>query len=147
MNSISVGSGTNIQDNALVHVAKSNISGNVLPTTIGNNVTIGEYIISLQNENHAHLICFHAPVNLQLKPQYYSQHCKQVMVLFYMDVLLKMRLLLGWVPRCLMELMLRKMPWWLQEPLLGKIRGFHLERFVASHSHLCSPVDMHVLVT
>ncbi|KAI3665448.1 hypothetical protein L6452_44075 [Arctium lappa] len=41
VNSISVGSGTNIQDNALVHVAKSNISGNVLPTTIGNNVTVG----------------------------------------------------------------------------------------------------------
>lgn len=41
VNSISVGSGTNIQDNALVHVAKSNVSGNVLPTIIGNNVTVG----------------------------------------------------------------------------------------------------------
>ncbi|KAF5190261.1 Carnitine operon protein caie [Thalictrum thalictroides] len=41
VNSISVGSGTNIQDNALVHVAKSNISGKVVPTIIGNNVTIG----------------------------------------------------------------------------------------------------------
>ncbi|KAI3717122.1 hypothetical protein L1987_68503 [Smallanthus sonchifolius] len=41
VNSIRVGSGTNIQDNALVHVAKSNISGNVLPTTLGNNVTVG----------------------------------------------------------------------------------------------------------
>ncbi|KAK6115805.1 hypothetical protein DH2020_008074 [Rehmannia glutinosa] len=41
VNSISVGSGTNIQDNALVHVAKSNLSGKVLPTIIGNNVTIG----------------------------------------------------------------------------------------------------------
>ncbi|KAL6511777.1 Gamma carbonic anhydrase 2, mitochondrial [Orobanche gracilis] len=41
VNSISVGSGTNIQDNSLVHVAKSNISGKVLPTIIGNNVTVG----------------------------------------------------------------------------------------------------------
>lgn len=43
MNSISVGSGTNIQDNSLVHVAKSNLSGKVLPTTIGDNVTVGEW--------------------------------------------------------------------------------------------------------
>lgn len=41
VNSISVGSGTNIQDNSLVHVAKSNLSGKVLPTIIGDNVTIG----------------------------------------------------------------------------------------------------------
>ncbi|KAK9165494.1 hypothetical protein Scep_000685 [Stephania cephalantha] len=41
VNSISVGSGTNIQDNSLVHVAKSNLSGKVLPTVIGDNVTIG----------------------------------------------------------------------------------------------------------
>ncbi|KAI3824306.1 hypothetical protein L1987_05761 [Smallanthus sonchifolius] len=41
VNGIRVGSGTNIQDNALVHVAKSNISGNVLSTTLGNNVTVG----------------------------------------------------------------------------------------------------------
>ncbi|KAK9216722.1 hypothetical protein WN944_008732 [Citrus x changshan-huyou] len=33
--------GTNIQDNSLVHVAKSNLSGKVLPTTIGDNVTVG----------------------------------------------------------------------------------------------------------
>lgn len=43
MNSISVGSGTNIQDNSLVHVAKSNLSGKVLPTIIGDNVTVGEW--------------------------------------------------------------------------------------------------------
>lgn len=43
VNSISVGSGTNIQDNSLVHVAKSNISQKVLPTIIGNNVTIGKH--------------------------------------------------------------------------------------------------------
>lgn len=41
VNSITVGSGTNIQDNSLVHVAKSNLSGKVLPTIIGDNVTIG----------------------------------------------------------------------------------------------------------
>lgn len=43
VNSISVGSGTNIQDNSLVHVAKSNLSGKVLPTIIGDNVTVGEW--------------------------------------------------------------------------------------------------------
>ncbi|KAL6011366.1 Gamma carbonic anhydrase 1, mitochondrial [Asimina triloba] len=41
VNSISVGCGTNIQDNTLVHVAKSNLSGKVLPTIIGDNVTVG----------------------------------------------------------------------------------------------------------
>ncbi|CAN6891916.1 unnamed protein product [Brassica oleracea] len=40
VNNISVGSGTNIQDNSLVHVAKTNLSGKVLPTTIGDNVTV-----------------------------------------------------------------------------------------------------------
>lgn len=43
VNSISIGSGTNIQDNSLVHVAKSNLSGKVLPTIIGDNVTVGEW--------------------------------------------------------------------------------------------------------
>lgn len=42
VNNIRVGSGTNIQDNSLVHVAKSNLSGKVLPTIIGDNVTVGE---------------------------------------------------------------------------------------------------------
>jgi len=41
VNRISIGSGTNIQDNSLVHVAKSNLSGKVLPTIIGDNVTVG----------------------------------------------------------------------------------------------------------
>lgn len=45
VNSISVGSGTNIQDNSLVHVAKSNLSGNVIPTIIGDNVTVGHSAI------------------------------------------------------------------------------------------------------
>lgn len=38
---IKVGSETNIQDNTVVHVAKTNVSGNVEPTVIGNRVTIG----------------------------------------------------------------------------------------------------------
>ena len=42
VNNISIGSGTNIQDNSLVHVAKSNLVGKVLPTIIGDNVTVGE---------------------------------------------------------------------------------------------------------
>ncbi|XP_070669754.1 gamma carbonic anhydrase 1, mitochondrial isoform X2 [Malus domestica] len=41
VNNIVVGYGTNIQDNSLVHVAKSNLSGKVLPTIIGDNVTVG----------------------------------------------------------------------------------------------------------
>ncbi|EPS71345.1 hypothetical protein M569_03414 [Genlisea aurea] len=38
---VGIGTGTNIQDNSLVHVAKSNLTGKVLPTVIGNNVTVG----------------------------------------------------------------------------------------------------------
>ncbi|KAK3009767.1 hypothetical protein RJ639_014285 [Escallonia herrerae] len=41
VNSITIGSRTNIQDHSLVHVAKSNLSGKVLPTIIGDNVTVG----------------------------------------------------------------------------------------------------------
>ncbi|KAI3959039.1 hypothetical protein MKX01_023715 [Papaver californicum] len=44
-NSISVGSGSNIQENSIVHVAKSNLQGKVLPTTIGDNVTVGHSAI------------------------------------------------------------------------------------------------------
>lgn len=44
VNGIVIGSGTNIQDNSLVHVAKSNLSGKVLPTIIGDNVTVGEWM-------------------------------------------------------------------------------------------------------
>lgn len=49
-NSISVGAGTNIQDNALVHVAKSNLSGKVLPTVIGDNVTVGKFAIQFLSQ-------------------------------------------------------------------------------------------------
>lgn len=48
VNSISIGAGSNIQDNSLVHVAKSNLSGKVLPTIIGNNVTVGENYLANQ---------------------------------------------------------------------------------------------------
>lgn len=41
VNNIKVGAGTNIQDNSLVHVAKTSLSGKILPTIIGDNVTIG----------------------------------------------------------------------------------------------------------
>ncbi|KAJ7554883.1 hypothetical protein O6H91_05G014200 [Diphasiastrum complanatum] len=41
VNHIRIGSETNIQDNTLVHVAKTNISGNVAPTIVGDKVTIG----------------------------------------------------------------------------------------------------------
>ncbi|KAL8047385.1 hypothetical protein ABFX02_08G238000 [Erythranthe guttata] len=45
VNNVSIGSGTNIQDNSLVHVAKSNLYGKVLPTLIGDNVTVGHSAI------------------------------------------------------------------------------------------------------
>lgn len=45
VNRISIGTGTNIQDNSVVHVAKSNLAGKVLPTIIGNNVTVGHAAI------------------------------------------------------------------------------------------------------
>lgn len=41
VNSIEVGEETNIQDNAVVHVAKHNAAGKELPTRIGSRVTIG----------------------------------------------------------------------------------------------------------
>jgi carbonic anhydrase/acetyltransferase-like protein (isoleucine patch superfamily) len=41
VNGIEVGSNTNIQDNAVVHVAKHSISGKPAPTLIGSYVTIG----------------------------------------------------------------------------------------------------------
>ena len=47
VNYIEVGSNTNIQDNAVVHVAKHSISGVPRPTVIGNNVTIGEAAVSV----------------------------------------------------------------------------------------------------
>lgn len=41
VNSITVGSETNIQDGSIIHVAKTNLAGKVLPTIIGDRVTIG----------------------------------------------------------------------------------------------------------
>ncbi|KAG2284668.1 hypothetical protein Bca4012_053330 [Brassica carinata] len=55
-NTITVGAGTNIQDNSLVHVAKSNLNGKVLPTLIGDNVTIGNSAVlhgcTLEDESY-----------------------------------------------------------------------------------------------
>ncbi|GJV75241.1 gamma carbonic anhydrase 1, mitochondrial-like protein [Tanacetum coccineum] len=45
VNNISIGSGTNIQNHSLVHVAKSNLPGKVHPTMIGDNVTVGHSAI------------------------------------------------------------------------------------------------------
>eukprot|EP00475_Leptophrys_vorax_P022390 TRINITY_DN3047_c0_g2_i1.p1 TRINITY_DN3047_c0_g2~~TRINITY_DN3047_c0_g2_i1.p1 ORF type:complete len:263 (-),score=9.52 TRINITY_DN3047_c0_g2_i1:241-1029(-) len=45
VNSIRVGSDTNIQDGCIVHVAKTNLAGKVLPTIIGSRVTIGHNAI------------------------------------------------------------------------------------------------------
>ena len=42
VNSIQIGSNSNIQDGVTVHVARHNPQGNVVPTIIGNNVTIGK---------------------------------------------------------------------------------------------------------
>ncbi|KXZ45372.1 hypothetical protein GPECTOR_55g278 [Gonium pectorale] len=41
VNGIEVGSNTNIQDNAIVHVSKYSLDGAARPTIIGNNVSIG----------------------------------------------------------------------------------------------------------
>lgn len=41
VNSIRIGENTNIQDGAIVHVAKHNAQGREMPTLIGSNVTIG----------------------------------------------------------------------------------------------------------
>ncbi|CAI7777217.1 unnamed protein product [Closterium sp. NIES-54] len=41
VNSIRVGADTNIQDGCIVHVAKTNLAGKILPTIIGSRVTVG----------------------------------------------------------------------------------------------------------
>nr|GEW27887.1 gamma carbonic anhydrase 1, mitochondrial-like [Tanacetum cinerariifolium]GEW31987.1 gamma carbonic anhydrase 1, mitochondrial-like [Tanacetum cinerariifolium] len=48
VNNISIGSGTNIQDHSLVHVAKSNLPGKVHPTVIGDNVIVDEAFVSMK---------------------------------------------------------------------------------------------------
>eukprot|EP00898_Chlorokybus_atmophyticus_P003359 jgi/Chlat1/4023/Chrsp26S04082 len=45
VNKITVGSESNIQDGTIVHVAKNSIGGQVLPTIIGNKVTVGHNAI------------------------------------------------------------------------------------------------------
>ncbi len=44
MNGIFVGSNTNVQDNAVVHVSKYSLDGDSRATVIGDNVTIGTWI-------------------------------------------------------------------------------------------------------
>lgn len=41
VNSVTIGEKTNVQDNALIHVARHNPAGQALPTRIGSGVTIG----------------------------------------------------------------------------------------------------------
>jgi len=41
VNSIRIGCNTNIQDGTVVHVAKHNVKGSLLPTIVGDNVTVG----------------------------------------------------------------------------------------------------------
>lgn len=41
VNSVVIGDRTSVQDNVLIHVAKHNMAGKALPTSIGSNVTIG----------------------------------------------------------------------------------------------------------
>ena len=45
VNHITVGENSNVQDGAIVHVAKNNAAGKALPTVIGSNVTIGELLV------------------------------------------------------------------------------------------------------
>lgn len=45
VNGVVVGSRTNIQDNAVVHVAKTNVGGRESPTIIGDRVTVGHNAI------------------------------------------------------------------------------------------------------
>lgn len=41
LNAISIGANTNVQDNAVIHVARNAIGGQARPTVIGSNVTVG----------------------------------------------------------------------------------------------------------
>lgn len=45
VNGITIGAHTNIQDNAVVHVAKTNVGGVSMPTVIGDRVTVGHNAI------------------------------------------------------------------------------------------------------
>lgn len=135
-NSISVGAGTNIQDNALVHVAKTNLSGKVLPTVIGDNVTIGKFSIHFLSHNWS--------VNFIVRVMDKANwNLEQVIVLFYMAALSRMRPILVLVQLCWMELMLKNMPWLLRELLLGRTLEFPLARFLATL--LCRPSQTYVI--
>ena len=49
VNEISIGEYSNVQDGAIVHVAKNNAAGASLPTKIGNYVTIGIFVSMLSS--------------------------------------------------------------------------------------------------
>ena len=42
VNKIDIGEDTNVQDGAIIHVAKNNAGGRAIATSIGNKVTIGK---------------------------------------------------------------------------------------------------------
>lgn len=45
VNSIKIGSGTNLQDGTIVHVSRHSLNGKIFPTIIGDNVTVGHNAI------------------------------------------------------------------------------------------------------
>mmetsp|Transcript_9774 Transcript_9774/g.35806 ORF Transcript_9774/g.35806 Transcript_9774/m.35806 type:complete len:254 (-) Transcript_9774:123-884(-) len=45
VNKITVGNDTNIQDGSVIHVAKTNLNGKLLPTIVGDRVTVGHKAI------------------------------------------------------------------------------------------------------
>lgn len=55
-------------------------------------------------------------------------------MLFYMAALSRTRPILVQVQPCWMELMLKNMPWLLQELLLGRTLEFPLARFLDTHT-------------
>ena len=46
VNAITIGQMTNIQDNTVIHVAKTNVGGKAAPTTIGDRVTVGRVALT-----------------------------------------------------------------------------------------------------
>jgi carbonic anhydrase/acetyltransferase-like protein (isoleucine patch superfamily) len=55
VNSITIGAGSNLQDGCVVHVAKDNVGKVVLPTVVGERVTVGHgstlHACTLQDES------------------------------------------------------------------------------------------------
>ena len=72
VNSIQIGSNSNIQDGVTVHVARHNPQGNVVPTIIGNNVTIGKPLPTCFNR--AQHCCMSSRPLLSALPSQPEQH-------------------------------------------------------------------------